>query len=147
MRFSSQKPCGDSWTFRWNWDRVSFACFPVQCPWSLLILVETGMQITCGTLGLSTATVKLVDADGKEHVACSMGAGPVDSAYKAIDLIVKVLFQTNVAHVYIKHHLIGYLKTFIFHIVGTSDFAWVLNECGNRRHRCHCNHTSSYPRK
>lgn len=50
------------------------------------------MQITCGTLGLSTATVKLAEADGKEHVACSMGTGPVDSAYKAVDLIVKVLF-------------------------------------------------------
>ena len=47
-------------------------------------------QVTCGTLGLSTATVKLVDADGEEHVACSVGTGPVDSAYKAVDLIVKV---------------------------------------------------------
>ena len=47
-------------------------------------------QVTCGTLGLSTATVKLVDADGMEHIACSVGTGPVDSAYKAVDLIVKV---------------------------------------------------------
>ncbi|XP_021839739.1 2-isopropylmalate synthase A isoform X1 [Spinacia oleracea] len=48
------------------------------------------LQVTCGTLGLSTATVKLVDVDGKEHVACSVGTGPVDSAYKAVDSIVKV---------------------------------------------------------
>ena len=48
------------------------------------------MQITCGTLGLSTATVKLLDANGKEHVACAVGTGPVDSAYKAVDLIIKV---------------------------------------------------------
>ncbi|GAB2294102.1 hypothetical protein Dimus_028321 [Dionaea muscipula] len=48
------------------------------------------IQVTCGTLGLSTATVKLIDADGMEHVACSVGTGPVDSVYKAIDLIVKV---------------------------------------------------------
>lgn len=48
------------------------------------------LQVTCGTLGLSTATVKLVSADGKEHIACSVGTGPVDSAYKAVDLIVKV---------------------------------------------------------
>ncbi|KAI4303557.1 hypothetical protein MLD38_039168 [Melastoma candidum] len=48
------------------------------------------LQVTCGTLGLSTATVKLIDADGKEHIACSVGTGPVDSAYKAVDLIVKV---------------------------------------------------------
>ncbi|KAL2920814.1 2-isopropylmalate synthase 2 chloroplastic [Bienertia sinuspersici] len=47
------------------------------------------LQVTCGTLGLSTATVKLVNADGKEYVACSVGTGPVDSAYKAVDLIVK----------------------------------------------------------
>ncbi|XP_030528190.1 2-isopropylmalate synthase A-like isoform X2 [Rhodamnia argentea] len=48
------------------------------------------LQVTCGTLGLSTATVKLIGADGKEHIACSVGTGPVDSAYKAVDLIVKV---------------------------------------------------------
>ncbi|XP_043724464.1 2-isopropylmalate synthase A-like [Telopea speciosissima] len=47
------------------------------------------VQVTCGTLGLSTATVKLIDADGAEHVACSIGTGPVDAAYKAIDIIVK----------------------------------------------------------
>lgn len=48
------------------------------------------MQVTCGTLGLSTATVKLVSDDGSTHVACAIGTGPVDSAYKAVDLIVKV---------------------------------------------------------
>lgn len=48
------------------------------------------MQVTCGTLGLSTSTVKLLSSDGRTHVACSVGTGPVDSAYKAIDLIVKV---------------------------------------------------------
>ncbi|GLT80673.1 hypothetical protein SLA2020_521000 [Shorea laevis] len=47
------------------------------------------LQVACGTLGLSTATVKLIGADGSQHVACSVGTGPVDSAYKAIDLIVK----------------------------------------------------------
>ncbi|KAJ6995632.1 2-isopropylmalate synthase 2 [Populus alba x Populus x berolinensis] len=49
------------------------------------------LQVTCGTLGLSTATVKLLSADGEEHVACSLGTGPVDSAYKAVDLIVKAM--------------------------------------------------------
>ncbi|KAL2506327.1 2-isopropylmalate synthase 2 [Abeliophyllum distichum] len=48
------------------------------------------VQVTCGTLGLSTATVKLIDANGEEHVACSVGTGPVDAAYKAVDLIIKV---------------------------------------------------------
>ncbi|KAK4266497.1 hypothetical protein QN277_027404 [Acacia crassicarpa] len=47
------------------------------------------LQVTCGTLGLPTATVKLIDVDGKTHVACSVGTGPVDSAYKAVDLIIK----------------------------------------------------------
>ncbi|KAK2418770.1 putative 2-isopropylmalate synthase [Trifolium repens] len=48
-------------------------------------------EVTCGTLGLSTATVRLVGDDGSTHIACSVGTGPVDSAYKAIDLIMKVL--------------------------------------------------------
>ncbi|KAK3444033.1 hypothetical protein EUGRSUZ_A00246 [Eucalyptus grandis] len=47
-------------------------------------------EVSCGTLGLSTATVKLISADGKELIACAVGTGPVDSAYKAVDLIVKV---------------------------------------------------------
>ncbi|CAL9108282.1 unnamed protein product [Musa textilis] len=53
--------------------------------WSLAEL-----QATCGTLGLSTATVKLVSSDGEEKIACSIGTGPVDAAYKAIDSIVQV---------------------------------------------------------
>ncbi|KAL0451959.1 UNVERIFIED_CONTAM: 2-isopropylmalate synthase A [Sesamum latifolium] len=48
------------------------------------------VQVTCGSLGLSTATVKLIDANGDEHISCSVGTGPVDAAYKAVDLIVKV---------------------------------------------------------
>ncbi|KAJ1422406.1 Zinc finger, RING/FYVE/PHD-type [Sesbania bispinosa] len=47
------------------------------------------LQVTCGTMDLSTATVKLVSLDGSMHVACSIGTGPMDSAYKAINLIVK----------------------------------------------------------
>ncbi|KAM0951073.1 putative 2-isopropylmalate synthase [Dioscorea sansibarensis] len=48
------------------------------------------LQVTCGTLGLSTATVKLVASDGKEKIACSIGTGPVDAAYKAVDSIIGV---------------------------------------------------------
>ncbi|WVZ07335.1 hypothetical protein V8G54_020681 [Vigna mungo] len=47
-----------------------------------------GLQVTCGTLNFSTS-VKLVSIDSSTHVACSVGKGPVDSAYKAVDLIVK----------------------------------------------------------
>ncbi|KAK1267100.1 2-isopropylmalate synthase B [Acorus gramineus] len=59
--------------------------FQPQVIWSL-----GDLQVTCGTLGLSTATVKLIGNDGGEHVECSVGTGPVDAAYKAIDRIVKV---------------------------------------------------------
>ncbi|KAM7256222.1 hypothetical protein ACFE04_011963 [Oxalis oulophora] len=63
---------------------VSDEVFQPEVVWKLLDL-----QVTCGTLSLSTATVKLIDADGKEHIACAIGTGPVDSSFKAIDLIVK----------------------------------------------------------
>ncbi|CAA7396438.1 unnamed protein product [Spirodela intermedia] len=59
--------------------------FQPQVVWSLVDL-----QVTCGTLGLSTATVKLIGADGEEKIACCVGTGPVDAAYKAVDTIVKV---------------------------------------------------------
>ncbi len=48
-----------------------------------------GMQVTCGTMGMPTATVRLKGPDGKVHVHAAMGSGPVDAAYKAIDAIVK----------------------------------------------------------
>ena len=50
-------------------------------------------QVTSGTLGLSTATVKLITADNEEKIACSVGTGPVDAAYKAVDGIVKVRLE------------------------------------------------------
>jgi len=58
-----------------------------------------GLQVTCGTMGMPTATVRLKGPDGKIHVFASMGSGPVDAAYKAIDHIVKVpntLLEFNV---------------------------------------------------
>ncbi|MFS7969300.1 putative 2-isopropylmalate synthase [Helianthus anomalus] len=38
------------------------------------------VQVTCRTLGLSTATVKLIADDGTEQIARSTGTGPVDAA-------------------------------------------------------------------
>ncbi|KAF5192273.1 2-isopropylmalate synthase [Thalictrum thalictroides] len=64
---------------------MSDEIFQPQAVWSL-----GDLQVTCGTLGLSTATVKLISLDGAEHIACSVGTGPVDAAYKAIDSIVQV---------------------------------------------------------
>jgi 2-isopropylmalate synthase len=58
-----------------------------------------GLQVTCGTMGMPTATVRLKGPDGKIHLQASMGSGPVDAAYKAIDHIVKVdntLLEFNV---------------------------------------------------
>ena len=58
-----------------------------------------GMQVTCGTMGMPTATVRLKGPDGKVHMHAAMGSGPVDAAYKAIDAIVKTnntLLEFNV---------------------------------------------------
>jgi 2-isopropylmalate synthase len=58
-----------------------------------------GLQVTCGTMGMPTATVRLKGPDGKIHLHASMGSGPVDATYKAIDAIVKVqntLLEFNV---------------------------------------------------
>ncbi|XP_058208555.1 2-isopropylmalate synthase A-like [Rhododendron vialii] len=63
---------------------VSDVVFRPQVVWKL-----GDVQVTCGTLDLPMATVRLIDANGEEHIACANGTGPVDSAYKAIDHIVK----------------------------------------------------------
>jgi 2-isopropylmalate synthase len=47
------------------------------------------VQITCGTMGMPTATIKLVDSDGHEQVHAAVGVGPVDAAYRAIDAVVR----------------------------------------------------------
>jgi 2-isopropylmalate synthase len=47
------------------------------------------IQITCGTMGMPTSTVRLIDADGGEHIHASVGVGPVDASYRAVDAIIK----------------------------------------------------------
>ncbi|GAB1470607.1 2-isopropylmalate synthase [Chloroflexota bacterium] len=49
-----------------------------------------GLQVTCGTMGMPTATVRLKGPDGKIHLQASMGSGPVDATYQAIRAIVNV---------------------------------------------------------
>ncbi|MCJ7734960.1 MAG: 2-isopropylmalate synthase [Anaerolineales bacterium] len=49
-----------------------------------------GLQVACGTMGLPTATVRLRDLDGGIHVQASVGTGPVDAAFKAVDTIIQV---------------------------------------------------------
>jgi 2-isopropylmalate synthase len=46
------------------------------------------LHVGCGTLGMPTATVRLRSRDGDVRVHASIGTGPVDAAYKAIDAIV-----------------------------------------------------------
>ena len=58
-----------------------------------------GLQVACGTMGMPTATVRLQDPEGKLHIQASIGTGPVDATYKAIDAIVgapNVLLEFNV---------------------------------------------------
>ncbi len=48
-----------------------------------------GLQVTCGTMGMPTASVRLKDAEGNVHVRACVGTGPVDAAFKAIDAIIQ----------------------------------------------------------
>jgi 2-isopropylmalate synthase len=47
-----------------------------------------GLQVACGTMGMPTATVRLRDPAGQMHTFASVGTGPVDAVYKAIDAVV-----------------------------------------------------------
>ncbi len=49
-----------------------------------------GLQVTCGTMGMPTATVRLCGPDETVHVHAAIGTGPVDAAFKAIDQVVQV---------------------------------------------------------
>ncbi|HEX3478118.1 MAG TPA: 2-isopropylmalate synthase [Kofleriaceae bacterium] len=51
-------------------------------------LALEGLQVSCGTMGMPTATVRLRRPDGSVAVEAAVGTGPVDAAYKAIDAIV-----------------------------------------------------------
>jgi 2-isopropylmalate synthase len=58
-----------------------------------------GLQVSSGTMGMPTATVRLRDPQGGLHVHASVGTGPVHAAYRAIDAIVGVpntLLEFNV---------------------------------------------------
>ncbi|MBT3714362.1 MAG: 2-isopropylmalate synthase, partial [Anaerolineae bacterium] len=49
-----------------------------------------GLQVASGTMGLPTATVRMLCPDGELHTHAALGTGPVDAAYKAIDAIVQM---------------------------------------------------------
>lgn len=50
----------------------------------------TGVQISCGTNMIPTATVTLRNAADQTVTACDFGTGPVDAMYKAVNKIVQV---------------------------------------------------------
>jgi 2-isopropylmalate synthase len=58
-----------------------------QGPQEFFRLVD--IQVACGTMGMPTATVKLMNGDGEEFIQAAVGTGPVDASYRAVDMIVK----------------------------------------------------------
>ncbi len=48
-----------------------------------------GLQVTCGTMGMPTASVRLRDTLGNVHIHACVGTGPVDASFKAVDAIVQ----------------------------------------------------------
>jgi 2-isopropylmalate synthase len=50
--------------------------------------VLDGLQVACGSMGLPTATVRIIGPDKQTHVRAFTGTGPVDATFKAIDDIV-----------------------------------------------------------
>lgn len=59
-----------------------------------------GLQVACGTMGMPTATIRLCDPQGELHIHASVGTGPVDAAFKAIDAIIQYpnMLQEFVIH-------------------------------------------------
>ena len=48
------------------------------------------LQVSCGDPLVPTATATITDEAGEKHVVCATGTGPVDAAYKAIDMVVSM---------------------------------------------------------
>jgi 2-isopropylmalate synthase len=47
------------------------------------------IQVTCGTMGMPTATAKISNADGETFVHAAVGTGPVDACYRAVDAVIQ----------------------------------------------------------
>jgi len=48
-----------------------------------------GLQVACGTMGMPTASIRLRDPSGNLHIHASIGTGPVDATYNAINAVVQ----------------------------------------------------------
>jgi len=46
------------------------------------------LQVACGTAGMPTASIRIVDQQGHESLESQIGVGPVDAVYSAIDRVV-----------------------------------------------------------
>ena len=63
------------------------------------VYLLNGLQVSCGTMGMPTATVRLRGPDGVVQTQAALGTGPIDATYKAINSIVNVpctLLEFNV---------------------------------------------------
>jgi 2-isopropylmalate synthase len=63
------------------------------------VYLLNGLQVSCGTMGMPTATVRLRGPDGVVQTEAALGTGPIDATYKAINSIVNVpctLLEFNV---------------------------------------------------
>jgi len=49
-----------------------------------------GLQVACGTMGMPTATVRLLGPDDQLHIHAAVGTGPVHAVYQAVDAIIGV---------------------------------------------------------
>jgi 2-isopropylmalate synthase len=70
-----------------NADLDAMVADQIYQPQSLYAL--DGLQVSCGTTSMPTATVRIRCPDGSIQVQAAVGAGPVDAAYKAIDAVVR----------------------------------------------------------
>jgi len=46
------------------------------------------LQVVSGRPGMPTATVRLLDSQGAEHISAAVGVGPVDAAYRSINQVI-----------------------------------------------------------
>jgi 2-isopropylmalate synthase len=46
------------------------------------------LQVTCGSPGMPTATVRMADPDDDEAIGVAVGTGPVDAVFRSIDQII-----------------------------------------------------------
>ncbi len=46
------------------------------------------LQVTCGSPGMATATVRMTNSDNEECIGVAVGTGPVDAVFRSIDQVV-----------------------------------------------------------